>query len=264
MLLIVQGLFNNEYYHSSLRYFSNDALLCTEEYVDITPNHSRLKDADRETRKPHQSLEAAPDIQRPNAQEPRAPAEFRPTVCLSRLTQQLRNGEEVEVQIRSLACMLVMPVLLRTYRLLGIRDLPSTAVRSRLCRSTHRSKSSAQQSAPETPTSASKGYSKTSSASAKPASLDDVGSVPIDIPTSLWYQRLGPVTNFFRWFHRTQEKRPYTVQISTSLTVYLFGDLLAQDIGGEYYDPKRTLRMLAIGAIASVPGYKWLCEIGLL
>ena len=160
--------------------------------------------------------------------------------------------------------MLVMTVLLRTYRLLGIRDLPSTAVRSRLCRSTHRAKSSTQSSTPETPPSASKGYSNHPTASAKPPNLEDVESAPIDIPTSLWYQRLGPVTHFFRWFHRTQEKRPYTVQISTSLTVYLFGDLLAQDIGGEYYDPKRTLRMLAIGAIASVPGYKWLCEIGLV
>lgn len=80
---------------------------------------------------------------------------------------------------------------------------------------------------------------------------------PIDIPTSLWYQRLGPVTDFFTWFHRTQQKRPLTVQVCTSLTVYLCGDLLAQEIGGEKYDSTRTLRMLTIGAMASVPGYKW-------
>lgn len=80
---------------------------------------------------------------------------------------------------------------------------------------------------------------------------------PIDIPTSLWYQRLGPVTDFFSWFHRTQQKRPLTVQVCTSLTVYLCGDLLAQEIGGEKYDSKRTLRMLTIGAVASIPGYKW-------
>ena len=156
-----------------------------------------------------------------------------------------------------------MTILLRTYRLLCIRDLPSTAARSRLCRSTHRAKTSAQPSTPATPSSASNGCSKTPSTSAKPSTLEHVESAPIDIPTSLWHQRLGPVTSFFRWFHRTQEKRPYTVQISASLTVYLFGDLLAQDIGGEHYDPKRTLRMLTIGAIASVPGYKWLCKIGL-
>lgn len=80
---------------------------------------------------------------------------------------------------------------------------------------------------------------------------------PIDIPTSLWHQRLGPVTSFFSWFHRTQQKRPLTVQVCTSLTVYLCGDLLAQEIGGEKYDSTRTLRMLTIGAVASIPGYKW-------
>jgi len=80
---------------------------------------------------------------------------------------------------------------------------------------------------------------------------------PIDIPTALWHQRLGPMTDFFSWFHRTQEKRPLTVQVWTSLTVYLCGDLLAQEIGGERYDSTRTLRMLAIGAVVSIPGYKW-------
>lgn len=80
---------------------------------------------------------------------------------------------------------------------------------------------------------------------------------PIDIPTSLWYQRLGPVTDFFSWFHQTQQKRPLMVQVCTSLIVYLCGDLLAQEIGGEKYDGTRTLRMLTIGAVVSIPGYKW-------
>jgi hypothetical protein len=80
---------------------------------------------------------------------------------------------------------------------------------------------------------------------------------PVDIPIQLWYHRLGPVSDFFKWFHRTQTKRPYTVQLCTTLTTYLCGDLLAQDIGGELYDPWRTLRMLTIGAIAAIPGYKW-------
>ena len=80
---------------------------------------------------------------------------------------------------------------------------------------------------------------------------------PVDIPTSLWYHRLGPVTDFFSWFHKTQAKRPLTVQVCTTLITYLCGDLLAQDIGGEPYNPLRTLRMLTIGAVASIPGYKW-------
>ena len=80
---------------------------------------------------------------------------------------------------------------------------------------------------------------------------------PVDIPIQLWYHRLGPVSTFFNWFHKTQLKRPYTVQLCTTLTTYFAGDLLAQDLGGERYDGKRTLRMLFIGAIAAVPGYKW-------
>lgn len=81
---------------------------------------------------------------------------------------------------------------------------------------------------------------------------------PIDIPVQAsWYRRLGPVTEFFGWFHRTQTKRPLTVQLCTSSIVYLCGDLLAQDIGGEPYDGQRTLRMLTIGAVASIPGYRW-------
>lgn len=80
---------------------------------------------------------------------------------------------------------------------------------------------------------------------------------PVDIPTSLWYRRLGPVTDFFGWFHKTQGRRPLTTQLVTTAITYLTGDLLAQDIGGEPYDPKRTLRMFTIGVVASIPGYKW-------
>lgn len=86
---------------------------------------------------------------------------------------------------------------------------------------------------------------------------DSSKAEPVDIPIQLWYHRLGPVSTFFNWFHKTQLKRPYTVQLCTTLTTYLAGDLLAQDLGGERYDGTRTLRMLCIGAIAAVPGYKW-------
>jgi protein Mpv17 len=90
----------------------------------------------------------------------------------------------------------------------------------------------------------------------KPKEVKDE-TEPVDIPASLWYKRLGPVTNFFDWFHKTQGRRPLTVQLCTTLVTYLCGDLLAQDIGGEPYDASRTLRMLTIGSLASIPGYKW-------
>merc|ERR1711939_389388 len=50
--------------------------------------------------------------------------------------------------------------------------------------------------------------------------------------------------------------------MGTTLVTYLAGDLLAQEIGGEDYDPIRTVRMLTIGSIASVPGYKWFLWLG--
>ncbi|RMD44424.1 hypothetical protein DV735_g736, partial [Chaetothyriales sp. CBS 134920] len=85
---------------------------------------------------------------------------------------------------------------------------------------------------------------------------------PIDVPVSLWYHRLGPATNFVGWFHRTQSRRPLTVQVVMALITYLAGDLVAQQIGDEDYSPWRTARMLLIGAGAAIPGYKWFIWLG--
>ncbi|EXJ89102.1 hypothetical protein A1O3_02166 [Capronia epimyces CBS 606.96] len=84
----------------------------------------------------------------------------------------------------------------------------------------------------------------------------------IDVPSPLWYHRLGPVGDFFSWLSRMQRRRPITTTLATSLTTYLTGDLLAQDMGGEPYDGARTLRMLAVGGLASIPGYKWFMFLG--
>ncbi len=82
-------------------------------------------------------------------------------------------------------------------------------------------------------------------------------SIFVDVPGPLWYHRLGHVKDFFSWFSRMQRRRPLTTSLATSLTTYLAGDLLAQEVGGEPYDGVRTLRMLTIGGLASIPGYKW-------
>ncbi|KAL1866285.1 hypothetical protein Plec18167_009125 [Paecilomyces lecythidis] len=87
-------------------------------------------------------------------------------------------------------------------------------------------------------------------------------------------------------YSRAQHKRPYVTQLCSSLVVYLIGDLSAQlmfpsddkkgaaeetksDAGegeeeqktvggsGGGYDPLRTLRHLTVGAISSIPSYKW-------
>ena len=176
------------------------------------------------------------------------------------------HGHPVKIRVVSSttpsdAFMTLTTVLLRTCRGSSPHDLLSPLARSRLAGISRRSKSSS--TAAEKPASPSP---RTDSPSLKPSEApkgqgEKAASDPIDVPTQLWYQRLGPVTDAVRWFHKTQQKRPYAVQVATSLTVYLVGDLLAQDIGGEQYDPGRTLRMLTIGAVASIPGYKWYATV---
>src|SRR2546423_11652665 len=133
-------------------------------------------------------------------------AELSPTfTAVSLSPAYLTEGTaKAQTQIKLYAFMRVMKVLSRPYR---ICDSPLTTGRSRLCRPTRRTKSSAQpSSARERPLTASKSEPIAPKSSAKaPTNLDHVEATPIDIPTSLWYHRLGPVTSFFRWFHRTQE-----------------------------------------------------------
>jgi len=75
-------------------------------------------------------------------------------------------------------------------------------------------------------------------------------------PRPFW-ERLGPLSEAFGAYARTQNRRPWATQIGTSLVVYLCGDLIAQKIDGEAYNPTRTLRHLTIGGICSIPAYSW-------
>lgn len=75
-------------------------------------------------------------------------------------------------------------------------------------------------------------------------------------PRPFW-ERLGPLSEAFGAYSRTQKRKPYATQIGTSLVVYLCGDLIAQNIDGESYNPLRTLRHLTIGGICSIPAYSW-------
>lgn len=81
--------------------------------------------------------------------------------------------------------------------------------------------------------------------------------VPNTVPTLPIWQRLGPVSSGLRAYGRSQRKRPYTTQFVSSLVVFFLGDLGAQRINGDEYDPARTGRALVIGGISSIPSYKW-------
>lgn len=82
-------------------------------------------------------------------------------------------------------------------------------------------------------------------------------------------------------YSRIQAKRPYATQICSSVVVWLCGDLSAQLLfpsehsshgekddhgprkahsepaGSQGYDPRRTLRHLTVGIVASIPSYEW-------
>ncbi|KAJ8070804.1 hypothetical protein OCU04_001166 [Sclerotinia nivalis] len=81
--------------------------------------------------------------------------------------------------------------------------------------------------------------------------------IPATIATLPLWQRLGPLTQSFQAYGRSQRKRPYTTQFCTSLVIYFLGDLSAQSICGDDYDWKRTLRALVISMGSSIPSYKW-------
>ena len=72
-----------------------------------------------------------------------------------------------------------------------------------------------------------------------------------------FWQRLGPLSTFFRFYSKSQATRPYATQFASSLGIFCAGDLGAQYIGGEAYDFKRTLRILAISAGSSVIIFRW-------
>lgn len=77
------------------------------------------------------------------------------------------------------------------------------------------------------------------------------------VKAALW-ERLGPLSQFFRWYGKSNTQRPYLTQFLSSLVIFCTGDLAAQYFGGEEYDYKRTMRVLAISAGSSIIIFKWL------
>ena len=78
-------------------------------------------------------------------------------------------------------------------------------------------------------------------------------------PLHLW-QRLGPLTKVFNGYGHAQNTRPYATQVVTSVVIYFCGDLGAQMIEGNSYDPRRAARNMVIGATVSIPAYTWYGE----
>lgn len=75
-----------------------------------------------------------------------------------------------------------------------------------------------------------------------------------------FWEQLGPLAHFFRWYGKSNTQRPYLTQFLSSLVIFCTGDLAAQYFGGEEYDYKRTLRILVISAGSSIVIFKWLVQ----
>lgn len=81
--------------------------------------------------------------------------------------------------------------------------------------------------------------------------------VPPPTVTLPFWMRLGPLTRMTQAYGRAQRKRPWLVQLATSLTIFCLGDISAQQISGNDYDVERTGRAVIIGGIISIPNYEW-------
>lgn len=97
--------------------------------------------------------------------------------------------------------------------------------------------------------------------------------------------KASPLGRFGRWYAGAQARKPYTVQVWSSIVIYLCGDLSAQLLFPEKpspkelaklqdgpetkeeddteksffstYDPWRTARHLVVGGGSSIPSYHW-------
>lgn len=81
-------------------------------------------------------------------------------------------------------------------------------------------------------------------------------TVPPPSAAPFW-MRLGPLTRATQAYGRAQRKRPWVVQVCTSLTIFCLGDISAQRISGKDYDPERTGRSMLIGGLVSIPNFEW-------
>ena len=112
-----------------------------------------------------------------------------------------------------------------------------------------------------------------SSSPVKPSLLPTYLSIPG--PSWYWVQ---PLTYPFRAYGRAQQRSPYIVQITSSIVIYFLGDLASQSIQKRTqataapqpsinnstavppqssYDPYRAVRSVTIGALSSIPSYRF-------
>ena len=91
----------------------------------------------------------------------------------------------------------------------------------------------------------------------QPTRTDDPVPIANTVATLPLWQRLGPLTRVAEAYARAQRRRPYVTQLCSALVIYFCADLSAQRMSKKDYDATRTARSLLIGAISSIPSYRW-------
>lgn len=88
---------------------------------------------------------------------------------------------------------------------------------------------------------------------------------PKTIPGPSWLY-LEQLQTPFRHYTRFHQRRPNLTQLLSGIIIYFLGDASAQRIQSsspdDGYDPVRAARTTLIGALASVPAYKWFTYLG--
>lgn len=90
-------------------------------------------------------------------------------------------------------------------------------------------------------------------------------TVPSPPPTPLpppSKARAHLLSRAFAAYGQSQREKPYRTQFISSLIIFFLGDVSAQLIGADEYDPQRSLRALIISAGCSIPTYKWIVLLG--
>lgn len=94
------------------------------------------------------------------------------------------------------------------------------------------------------------------SVSKGPQPLTQISKSDVGYGLRLWH-RFGSPYKLVQAYGRAQNTRPYATQVGSLVVIWCCGDLLAQSMEEEDYNPWRTLRHMVIGAVVAIPSYKW-------
>ncbi|KAE8363543.1 hypothetical protein BDV27DRAFT_165419 [Aspergillus caelatus] len=71
-----------------------------------------------------------------------------------------------------------------------------------------------------------------------------------------------PALALLDWYSHSQSRRPYLTQLCLTPLIYCIGDLSAQMIGDDDFDPRRSFRSIVIGLVIAIPSREWFLFLG--